>query len=153
MKRSCRTSAACVSLALALVLTGWLRQVGAKVQGTPSRPTFVFERPLGLGKFAVYVYENRRWSELWGIERGRNGRVPVQQVEYGVVPKGYSEYVSLKQTALRVNNLFTFDFENGSIRGGGIFAIVNRSGQPTIVQFEKSRSLEDVLKEFQNMAQ
>ncbi len=142
-------------MALSLLLIGWQcqSQVNVHIEGNPSRPTFVFGDPVILGSCTLHVYDDKRWTGLWGIERTVSKEyVRLRQVEYGVVPNGYSEYLLLKHTELKVNKLYMFRFDGGANRrGSDIFAIVSKEGRPTIVQFDEFKSLEDIVAEFERM--
>ncbi len=163
MKRPIGISvAACAALALAVAFTGCplvgdLRAGTATVQGTPSQPTFAFD--FVLVHFVLSVYEDGRWPKYWGIEKNFDGigvndaSGHVREVQYAVVPKGFSAYMPAKHPTLGTNKLYSFKFEGAGVRGGGTFAIVDKAGAPSIVQFDSSRSFDDILKEFEKLVQ
>ncbi len=163
MKRPIGISvAACAALALAVAFTGCplvgdLRVGTAKVQGTPYRPTFVFDKSFVLENFELSVYEDGRWPRYWGIGRVDGPIGSDREVQYGVVPKGFSAYMPAKHPTLGANKLYTFKFDGAGggagVRGGGTFAIVDKAGAPSIVQFDSSRSFDDILKEFEKLVQ
>jgi hypothetical protein len=152
MTRAARTSLAlCAALALVLPLTAWVRLTKAKIEGPPSRPTFVFRTRSVLANFTVLRWNGEKWTNVWGIENDHTTDGFVRQVEYGVVPKGFSEYVPLKLAALATNSLYMIYFEGGAVRGGGVFAIVDRSGKPTVVEIDGGRPIKDIVAEFERL--
>lgn len=152
MTRAARSSLAlCAALALAIPLTGWVRQTKAKIEGPPSRPTFVFQTTFVLANFTVLRWTGEKWTDVWGIENDHTTDGFVRQVEYGVVPRGYSEYVPLKLPTLATNTLYEIDFEGGAVRGSAIFAIVDRDGKPTVVELDAGKPFADILAKFEKM--
>jgi hypothetical protein len=152
MMRTARTKLALyAALALAMLLTGWVRTSKAKIEGQPSRPTFVFESTMVLADFTVLRWTGEKWTKIWGIARDHSTSGYVRQVEYGVVPKGYSEYVPLKLPALATNTLYAVDFEGGAVLGGAVFVVVDRGGKPTVVELDGGKPFADILAEFEKM--
>lgn len=128
------------------LLTGCLTQMEAIVKGNPLRPTFEFEEEIGLGVFSMDVSdpnENKsNIKDVWGIARDPNAPYyHTQQLEYGVVPPGLTEYIPIKTRDLIPNRLYSFTFSNGNARGGGAFAVVKRKGELAIVQFDEKKNI------------
>lgn len=140
-----------LALCLTLALAGWLRQAKARLEGAPSRPTFVFDTTFVLANFTVLHWTGEKWAKVWGIASNHSNRESIRRVEYGVVPKGYFEYVPLRYPLLATKTLYKFDFEGGAIRGGGMFIVLDRSGTQAIVIVDDSRPFADVLAEFEKM--
>ncbi|HET8541527.1 MAG TPA: hypothetical protein VFL83_16745 [Anaeromyxobacter sp.] len=152
MKRTAqRTLAACAALSLACPLTGGLRPAKTRIEGSPSRPAFVFDTTLVLADFTVERWTGEKWTKVWAIENAPSTRVRVRQVEYGTVPDGYSEYVPPKEPTLATNALYKVLYEGGAVRGGTTFAVVERDGKPTVVELDPGKPFADVLAEFDRL--
>ena len=151
MNMSAKIGIACiVSL---LVLSGCQRQVRVTVKGNPLRPTFVFEEEIVLGVFSMDVTDpngnKSNVKDVWGIARVPNAAYyHTQRLEYGIVPPGFTEYIPAKTRDLKANRLYAFTFSNGGTRGGGAFAVVERKGELTIVQFDEKKIFDEIITEY-----
>jgi hypothetical protein len=138
-------------MALACPLMGGLRAAKTRIEGSPSRPTFVFDKAFVLADFTVLRWTGEKWTKIWAIENEPSVRIRVRQVEYGVVPEGYKAYVPLKQATLTTNGLYQVDYEGGPVRGGGIFALVERDGKLTVVPLDAGKPEADIIAEFEKL--
>lgn len=151
MNISAKIGVACiVSL---FFLTGCLTHMEAIVKGNPLRPTFEFEKEIILGVFTIDVSdptENKSdVKDVWGISRDPNAPYYyTQQLEYGVVPPGLTEYIPIKTRDLIPNRLYSFAFSNGNARGSEVFAIVEIEGELKIVQFDENYNYEEIVAEY-----